>query len=83
MGVVALIVGTAALGLLGSVLRAVFVCVRGIYRFFAAFIAAFQPSPNEEPQEGETTNAEPSKDPNDPYHILGISRDATKDELNA
>jgi hypothetical protein len=83
LGVIALIVGTAALGLLGTVLRALFVCVRGICRFFAAFFDAFRSSRKEEPQEDETTNAEPAEDPNDPYHILGISRNATKDELNA
>jgi hypothetical protein len=83
VGVIALLVGTAALGLLGTVLRAVFVCVRGIYRFFAAFIDVVRPSREEEPQGGEEINAEATEDPNDPYHILGVSRNATEDELNA
>jgi hypothetical protein len=83
VGVIALIVGSAALGLLGTVFRAVFVCVRGVYRFCATFIDVFRPSRKEEPQEGETINTGPPEDPNDPYHILGISRNATEDELNA
>jgi hypothetical protein len=83
LGVIALVVGTATLGLLGSVLRGGFVCTRGIYHFFASFIAAFRPSRKEEPQRGEEIHAETTEDPNDPYHVLGVSRDATEDELNA
>jgi hypothetical protein len=83
LGVIALVVGTAALGLLGSVLRGVFVCTRGIYRFFASFIAAFRLSRKEEPQRGEEIHAETTEDPNDPYQVLGLSRNATEDELNA
>ncbi len=83
LGVIALIAAAAALGLVGSVLRAVFVCVRGIYRFFAAFIDAFRPSRKEEPQRGEEIHPETTEDPNDPYHVLGLSRNATEDELSA
>ncbi len=83
VGVIALIVGSAALGLLGTVLRAVFVRVRRIYRVCAALIDAFRTSRKEESQRGEENHAEPTEDPNDPYHVLGISRDATEAELNA
>lgn len=83
LGTIALLVGAAALGLLGSVIRAVFITTRGIYRFFGAVVAAFRPARKEESQEGETIDAEPTENPNDPYRILGISRNATEDELNA
>jgi hypothetical protein len=83
VGVIALIVGTAALGLLGSVLRAVFVCVRGMYRVFVAFIDAFRPLRKEEPQEDATINAEPQDEEKDPYDILGVSKYATEEELKA
>ena len=82
LGVIVLVVGAAALGLLGSVLRGVFVCAHGIYRFFGALVAAFRPSHKEEPQREEEVHAEPTEDPDDPYHVLGVSRHATRDEVN-
>ena len=83
LGVIALIVGTAALGLLGSVLRAVFVTVQGIFRLFAAMVDVLRPSHKERLQEAEELNAESTEDPNDPYQILGVSRNVTESELNA
>jgi hypothetical protein len=83
LGVIALIVGTAALGLLGSVLRAVFVTARGIFRFFASIVDVLRPSHKERLQEAEGINAEPTEDPNDPYQILGVSRDVTASKLTA
>jgi hypothetical protein len=83
LGVIVLVVGAAALGLLGSVLRGVFVCAQGIYRFFGALITAFRPSRKKEPQSGEESHAVPIDDPNDPYHVLGVPRGVSSSELSA
>lgn len=81
VGVIALIVGTAALGLIGRVLRVVFVMVRGIFRFLAAIVDVFRPSRRGRPQQAEGLNAESAEDPYDPYHVLGVRRDVTESEL--
>jgi hypothetical protein len=83
LGVIALIVGTAALGLLGGVLRGVAVCARGIHCLFASLLAAFGFPREEKAQAGEEIHVEPTADPSDPYHVLRVSRDVTEGELNA
>ena len=83
LAVVALFAGMAALGVLGTVLQAVFVIGRGIYRLFAAIVSVFRPSDKDESQGTEEINAQPTSDPNDPYQVLGVSRDVTERELVA
>lgn len=83
VGVIALIVRTAALGLTGCVLRGVFLTTRSIFRFFGAFFAAFRPSHKDEPQGAEEAAVDGSKDPTDPYQVLGVSRDISESGLNA
>lgn len=83
LGVVGLFIGTVALGLLGAVLHAVFVIVRGIYRLFAAIVSVFRPSDKDESQGADEVNAQPISDPDDPYQVLGVSRDVTEKELTA
>ncbi len=67
----------------GTVLQAVFVIVRGVYRLCAAIVSVFRPSDKDESQGAEEINSQPTSDPNDPYQILGVSRDITEKELVA
>jgi len=83
LGSIALIVGTAALGLIGCLLRGVFLTARGIFRFFGAFVATFRSSHKDEPQGAEEVATDESKDPTDPYQVLGVSRDISESGLNA
>lgn len=83
LGSIALIVGTAAIGPIGCVLRGVFLTTRSIFRFFGAFFAAFRPSHKDEPQGAEEAAVDGSKDPTDPYQVLGVSRDISESGLNA
>jgi len=46
-------------------------------------VAAFRPSVSEDSQGAEEIDAEPGNHANDPYQVLGVSRDVTEGELTA
>ena len=83
LGVITLIVGAAALGLISSVLRGLFVTARGPCRFFVGIVDVLRTSRKERPQEAKGINAEPTKNQSDPYQIFGVGRDVKESELNA
>ena len=83
LGVTALVLGLLALGLLGNVLRALFLIVRGVFRFFGAIVGVFRSSHRDKPQDGKEGNPRPQDEPNDPYQILGVAPGVSTPELNA
>ena len=76
LGVVALIIVTGALGLLGRVFRGIerivcaFVRILEVFRFLGG-----------RPQQTEFFNSAPMNHQSDPYHVLGVRRGVTDDEL--
>lgn len=82
VGLVALIIGSMALRLIGSVVRGGLVVARGMFHFFGAMVGVLRRPPTERSQQAQEVNAEPTADLNDPYQILGVRRDVTENELN-
>lgn len=84
LGVIALVVGTWALGMIVLALRGVCRVVRGLFNLCRVVVETLRPARGAEEAESTHTAAEKEpEDPSDPYHILGVRRDVTASELNA
>jgi DnaJ-domain-containing protein 1 len=64
-------------------MRVAFSIIRAFLRLCGAIADVLRPSHRNKAQDAGQINADSATDPNDPYQVLGVSRDVTEKELTA